>query len=51
MTTKINDIKVLQSAIVDLMDGKYNTGDNDTGLSDARFMDLVALKDAILNTK
>jgi hypothetical protein len=45
----ISYVKTLQNALTDLLDGKYNEGDNNTGLTDKRFMELVDMKDRIFN--
>lgn len=47
----ISDVKTLQGIIVDLIDTEYNEGDNNTGLSDERFMELVDVKNRILALK
>ncbi len=43
-----NNLDFLKKAIIDLLDGSYNLGDNNTGLSDDRFQELLDLKDALL---
>ena len=50
-TFDISDVEDLQSALADLLDGCYNEGDNNTGLNDERFMELVEAKDRIMKIK